>query len=132
MTGSCTRSIFLRHSRLTHHMHKNIVSQRMERIAIARKGYFRPMLVPPLRIPLVPGRKASNCFKTGKRVVIRLGPGNEWLPDCFHLITLQPIAEHLHGKRVVGLNMNLLSPLVIEESVPIEADELADQVSVGV
>src|SRR5262245_47963470 len=102
-------------------MHKNIVSQRMERIAVSRKGYFRPMLVPPVRIPEVPRRKASNCFPTRKRVVIRLDPGKKGFPDCFHLITVQPIAEHLYGKRVVGLHMNLLSPMVVEEIVVIEA-----------
>src|SRR5262249_5499263 len=66
IAGRCTRSIVLRNGRLTHHMHKNIVRQRMERIAVARKGYFRPMLVQPFRIPEVPRWKASNCFQTRK------------------------------------------------------------------
>src|SRR5262249_19584450 len=125
-------SIVLRHSRLTHHMHKNIVSERMERIAVSRKGYFRPMLVPPLRIPVVPRRYASNRLGTLKRVPICLDPGKERLPDSLRLIAVQPKKVHLHLKCVVGPHVNLLSPMVIEEIVVIEADELSDEPSIGV
>src|SRR5215831_1895151 len=113
-------------------MHKNIVGQRMDWIAVSSKGYFRPMLVPPLRIPEVSRRNASNCFETLKRVPICLDPGKERLPDFFRLIAVQPMKGHPHLKRVVGPHVNLLSPMVIEEIVVIEADELSDEASIGV
>src|SRR5580658_3544270 len=92
------------------------------------------MLFPPLRIPPVPRRYGSDNQPPIKRIIVRRTrhPIQKRLPDFFRLRRVQPLADHVDFKRVFGIHMRLLSPMVVEEMLPIEAHELADQTPIGI
>src|SRR5215469_16682785 len=61
-----------------------------------------------------------------------LHPVQKRLPHLFCLLCVQSVRNHADAERVVGIEMGLLSPMVVEEMVAIETHELADQALVGI
>src|SRR5262249_29037439 len=59
-------------------------------------------------------------------------PVEKWLPDLSRLLSVQSLGDHVDDERVVGVDVRLLTPMVVEEMLAVEAHELADQAPVGV
>ncbi len=59
-------------------------------------------------------------------------PFQKRLPDLFRLLCVQSVREHADDEPVVWPHVRLLSPLVVEEMLPVKAHELADQASIGI
>src|SRR5690348_6518145 len=56
-----------------------------------------------------------------------LYPIEKRLPDLASLSSIQSMRNHFYFERVVGPDLGLLAPMVIEQMLAVEAHELADQ-----
>src|SRR5215469_6701490 len=97
--------------------------------AITRENDFRPMLFPPVRVPVVARRYASDDHPAFLRVRARRtrDPVEKGLPDRFCLLSVQPEGDHSDLELVVRPQVDLLTPMVVEEMLCIEAHELTNQ-----
>ena len=92
------------------------------------------MLFPPLHIPQVSRRYASNRQPPFKRIIVRRirHPIQKRLPDLFRLLEVQSVRDHADLERVVGIHVCLLSPMIVEQMLMVEAHELANQAPIGI
>src|ERR1041385_2225851 len=119
--------------RLPHQMRERIVEDPNESVGF-RKGDFRPVLLPPGRIPPVPGRYASDHHAIGKRINLRraFDPIEKRLPNAPCLFGGEPAMIHRDLECVVRSEACLFSPVFIEEMRSIEAYEFAEQATIAV
>ena len=59
-------------------------------------------------------------------------PIEERLPDFSRLLRVQAKMNHADFKLVVGREVRLFAPMIVEESFAVEANEVADQAAIGV
>src|SRR5215472_17163374 len=86
------------------------------------------MLLAPYGIPPIACGHAADVRRIFESVGGRLSdPIEEWPPDCFGLVGSEAARDHGNLKRVVGLEMCLLTPVVVEKRAAVKTDELADE-----
>src|SRR5271170_5905819 len=92
------------------------------------------MRFPPLDVPEVPRWYARDDHRKLERISFGrlLDPGQEGLPDLFRLRRVQADREHLDLKRVVGLEARLLPPVIVEQTLAVEAHKLTDQAPIRI
>src|SRR5262249_18437117 len=120
---SCAGPIVTLEHRLPHHLYQDIIQQRVQETAISRKGDFRPMLLPPLHVPPVSRWDAADDHTPLRRACAgrTCHPVEKWLPDLSRLLSVQSLGDHVDDERVVGVDVRLLTPMVVEEMLAVEA-----------
>src|SRR5208282_2682621 len=115
---------------LWNQVYEAVVKQSGQETAIwIGESQLRPMLFPPLYVPHVLRRQASDNHPPFDRIRLRRTrhPVQKRLPDLFRLPCVQSLREHADDELVVGIHARLLSPMVIEKMLRVETHELADQ-----
>ena len=59
-------------------------------------------------------------------------PVQKRLPDLFRLLSVQALKDHADDERVVRVHVGLLSPMVVEKTLLVEAHKLAEKAPIGI
>src|SRR5260370_26661226 len=92
------------------------------------------MLFPPLHVPEMSRGHAYDRQPPFQRIFVRQTrhPIAKRLPNLFRLFAIESLKDHFELEGVVGIELGLLSPMVVEEMLPVEAHELANQAMEGI
>src|SRR5689334_3296220 len=87
------------------------------------------MRLQPRSIPEMARWDRADNPRPSDRIFARcaLDPVEERLPHTLHLTGIEPVRKHHDLERVVVPNTRLFAPVVIEEALAIEAQELPDE-----
>src|SRR5215469_8377685 len=90
---------------------------------------FAPVDIPPM----AEGHAADARLRLdGVRAGRLRQPIEERLPDLLRLLGVESDMNHADFEFVVGREVRLLAPMIVEESIAVETDEVTDQAAVGV
>src|SRR5271154_5266286 len=112
-----------------------VVEQPAQRISvwICEHG-LGPMRFPPLDVPEVPRWYARDDHRKLERISFgRLpDPVQEGPPDLFRLRRVQADRDHLDLERVIGPEARLFPPVIVKETLAVEAHKLTDQAPIRI